>query len=127
MFDVAASAAPDCHGSASSASSVHSGSPSVRQYSPICQRGNGSPGYHLPWLRCTSPCGAHIFFSRAASAEARSRLCGPSASVVHSESTWLSIETNVGSPPTVSRTSPAASRSSTRAPSAQIAPHAASV
>ena len=96
-------------------SSGHSGCPSVRQYSPICQRGNGSPGYHLPCLRWTSPCGAHRAFSRAASSEARSRLCGPSASVVHSGSTWLSIETNVGSPPTVSRTSPAASRLSTRA------------
>lgn len=35
-------------GSANSASLVHSGRPSVRQYSAICQRGNGSPGYHLP-------------------------------------------------------------------------------
>ena len=87
------------HGSASSASLVHNGLPSARQYRPICQRGNGSPGYHLPWLRCTSPCGAHCALSRAASTEARCRLCGPSASVVHSGSTWLSMETNVGSPP----------------------------
>ena len=66
---------------------VHSGSPSVRQCSAICQRGNGSPGYHLPWPRCTRPCGAQTFLSRAASAEASSRLCGPSASVFHSGST----------------------------------------
>ena len=115
------------HGSASSASSLHSGWPSARQCSPICQRGNGSPGYHLPWLRCTRPSGAHTAFSRAASSEARSRLCGPSASVIHSSSTWLSTETNVGSPPTVSRTSASASRSSTSAPRSQIVAHAASV
>ena len=48
------------HGSASSSPSVHSGMPSVRQISPICQRGNGSPGYHLPWLRCTRPSGATL-------------------------------------------------------------------
>jgi hypothetical protein len=39
----------------------------------------------------------------------------------------LSIDTNVGSPPIVSRTSPAASRSSTRAPNAQIESQAASL
>ena len=94
------SAVRSAHGSASSASSVHSGSPSVRQCSPICQRGNGSPGYHLPWLRCTRPCGAQTRLQPARPAPMRAaRLCGPSASVVHSGSTWLSIETNVGSPP----------------------------
>ena len=46
------------HGSASSAGSDHSGTPSARQCSAICQRGNGSPGYHLPWPRCTTPPGA---------------------------------------------------------------------
>ena len=46
------------HGSASSAGSDHSGTPSDRQCSAICQRGNGSPGYHLPWPRCTTPPGA---------------------------------------------------------------------
>lgn len=35
-------------GSAKSAASFHSGLPSRRQCSAICQRGNGSPGYHLP-------------------------------------------------------------------------------
>ena len=65
--------------------------------------------------------GAHTFFSRAASSEARAfvrpvGVGGPLGIDL------VSIETNVGSPPTVSRTSPAASRSSTRAPSAQMAP-----
>ena len=43
-----ASTAASSNGSASSAGSVHSGWPSVRQISPICHRGSGSPGYHLP-------------------------------------------------------------------------------
>ena len=46
------------HGSASSSGRRQIGLPSVRHISAICQRGSGSPGYHLPWLRCTSPPGA---------------------------------------------------------------------
>ena len=61
----------------------------------------------------SAPAGPTAALSRAASSEARWRLCGPSAAVVHSSSTWLSTDTKVGSPPMVSRTSPAASRSST--------------
>ena len=34
--------------------SYHSGSPSSRQWMPSCQRGSGSPGYHLPWPWCSS-------------------------------------------------------------------------
>ena len=78
---------PPSQGSASNPGSFHSGLPSRRQCRPICQRGNGSPGYHLPWLYCTKPVGAQADFSRAVNAETRSLLCGPSASVVHSGST----------------------------------------
>ena len=39
------------NGSASRSGSSQSGSSSWRQISPICQRGEVSPGYHLPWLR----------------------------------------------------------------------------
>ncbi|SHV83088.1 Uncharacterised protein [Mycobacteroides abscessus subsp. abscessus] len=99
----------------------------MRHISPICQRGNGSPGYHFPWLRCTSPSGAQAAFSWAVSADASVRLCGPSAAVVHSSSVWLSIETKVGSPPTVNRTSRSAIRSSMTAPRARIDSHACSV
>ena len=102
------------HGSASSAASVHSGSPSVRQCSPICQRGNGSPGYHLPWLRCTRPLRCpHLLQPRARDPRPAPACAGRRRRWSTRGSTWLSIETNVGSPPIVSRTSPAASRLST--------------
>ena len=52
----------------------------------------------------------------------RRRLLGPTAAMFHSGPSMSSIETNVGSPPIVRRTSPAASRASTSCPSASIAP-----
>jgi hypothetical protein len=51
------------------------------------------------------------------------RLSTPSAATVHWADSMSSIDTNVGSPPIVSRTSPASSRASTAAPSASIAAH----
>ena len=53
-------------------------------------------------------------FSRRSSSPASSRLRGPSAAVFHSSPSMSSIETNVGSPPIVSRTSPRRSSASTR-------------
>src|SRR5581483_157609 len=46
-------------GDASSEWSRHSGTPSVRQRISICQRGSSSPGYHLPWPKCSNPFGAN--------------------------------------------------------------------
>ena len=41
-----------------SAASRQMGSPSLRQKQFKDQRGNCSPGYHLPWPKCASPDGA---------------------------------------------------------------------
>jgi hypothetical protein len=49
--------------------------------------------------------------------------CGPSAAVFHSGPSMSSIETKVGSPPIVRRTSRAQSSSSIRSPSASMAAH----
>ena len=52
---------------------------------------------------------------------------GPTAEVFHSSPAWSATETKVGSPPMLSRTSPASSLRSTSAPSASIASHCASL
>ena len=58
--------------------------PSWRQISPICQRGEVSPGYHLPG--CVEPARLSRTRSRSAAARllANSRFRGPSAATVHS-------------------------------------------
>jgi hypothetical protein len=77
----------------------------------------------LPWPKCSSPPGANRSRNRSISRAASARLCTPSAAVVHSAASTSSIDTNVGSPPIVSLTSPSASFSSTARPSASIADH----
>ena len=65
--------------------------------------------------------------SRRSSRPAKARLVGPSASVFHSGASWSVAATKVGSPPKVSRTSPAASARSTRSPAARMSCHCRSV
>ena len=60
---------------------------------------------------------------RLAISAARIRFSGPSASTVHCGDSMSSTETNVGSPPIVSRTSLATSALSTVCPSASMASH----
>jgi hypothetical protein len=108
----------ESNGSANSAGSLHSCSPSLRQISPICQRGSGSPGYHLPSLRCTRPPLAKRSASAAASRLASCRFSGPSAATVHCAEVISSLETNVGSPPIVSSRPAPSSRPSTASPNA---------
>ena len=72
-------------GSASSRGSRHRGWPSVRQLTPTCQRGSGSPGYHLPWLCCDQrPRREPARRGGSPSAVASGRLVGPSAAMFHS-------------------------------------------
>ena len=51
--------------SSSSSGSRQMGSPSRRQKQLSDQRGNCSPGYHLPWPKCDRPCGAYFSLSRS--------------------------------------------------------------
>ena len=102
------------------------GTPSVRQYTPSAQRGSGSPGYHLPWPTWSSAPDANRRINRCVSTPASSRLRGESAAMFHSGPSMSSIDTKVGSPPCVSRTSCASSSPSTRSPSASMACHSAS-
>ena len=60
----------------------HSGSPSARQMSPSAQRGSGSPGYHLPWPKCTKPFGAKRARRRFSSISPSSRFFGRQRGVV---------------------------------------------
>ena len=48
-----------------SAGSRHKGTPSRRQYSANDQRGSSSPGYHLPWPKCSRLAGAKRSRSRS--------------------------------------------------------------
>ncbi len=99
-----------------SRASRQSGCASPRQYSANAQRGSDSPGYHLPWPKCSRPPGANRSRSRPINVAASARLWGPCAAVFHSGASTSSMATNVGSPPIVSRTSPSASCSSTDSP-----------
>ncbi len=126
----AASSAPKAYGASSRANrptSSQSGRPSRRHTQAKDQRGSGSPGYHLPCPWCNRPPGAKRARSRRRRSSACRRLAGPSAVVFHSGASRSSIETNVGSPPTVSRTSPAARSRSMRSPRASMACHCSSV
>lgn len=71
--------------------------------------------------------GAKRSLRRRANTSARPRLCSPRAAVVHSGAAMSSIETKVGSPPWVRRTSRRSSLASTRLPWASICVHSSSV
>jgi len=120
-------AVPSAHGSASRVGSFHSDVPSASHCRSICQRGSGSPGYHLPWPRWTAPPTAYRLRRRSARSLASRRLSSPSASVFHWAEVMSSSATKVGSPPIVRRTSPASRRASTAAPSSSMRSHCASV
>ncbi len=86
-----------------------SAAPSRRQQQPSAQRGSDSPGYHLPWPKCSRPPGANCRFRRLMSVAGQlALLAGRAPSRFHSAPSMSSIDTNVGSPPIVSRTSPSA-------------------
>ena len=120
-------AVPGVNGSAKSSGCDHRSVPSVRQWTPSCQRGSGSPGYHLPWPAWSRPPGANASARRPVSSHDRARLSSPSAPTVHSTASMSSIDTKVGSPPSVRRTSPATRRSSTARPTASMRSHWSSV
>ena len=77
-------------------------SPSLRQKQPSAQRGSCSPGYHLPWPKCSNGPLENRSASLRNSTPASRRFSGPSASVFHSAPSMSSTDTNVGSPPMVS-------------------------
>src|SRR3989344_2516194 len=120
-----ASALVSCEGLRSSANSAgfcHAGWPSARQQIDSAQRGNCSPGYHLPWPKCRKPPWPYSARSLCTSSVAKPRLVGPRASVFHSGASRSPTATKVGSPPMVRRTSPATRSASTRSPSARPPP-----
>ena len=65
------------------------------------------PGYHLPWPKCTKPFGAEALPSAATADPSRAaRLVGPERRRCSTRrASRSSADTNVGSPPIVSRTS----------------------
>ena len=73
------------------------------------------------------PSGANRARSRSRSVAASPSFVGPTAATFHSAPSMSSSETKVGSPPMVSRTSPAARRRSTASPSVSIAAHCSSL
>ena len=72
------------------------GLPSRRQKRPSAQRGKGSPGYHLPWPKCSMPPGPKRVFKRSIKSRDSNGLVGPEASVFHSGASKSSIETKGG-------------------------------
>src|SRR3989344_5091049 len=105
-----ASALVYCEGLRSSANSAgfcHAGWPSARQQIDSAQRGNCSPGYHLPWPKCRKPPWPYSARSLCTSSVAKPRLVGPRASVFHSGASRSPTATKVGSAPIVRRTLPA--------------------
>ncbi len=71
----------------------------------------------MPWLRWINPPWANRSANAAARRLASARFSGPSAATVHCGEVMSSTETKVGSPPMVSSTPAATSRSSTFRPS----------
>ena len=107
-------------GSSSSSGYRHSGSPSRRHMIVTCQRGAGSPGYHLPSVWWATPSGAYRRRSLSARSAPFTRFSSPSADTRHIGSCVSVADTNVGSPPIVRRTSPASSAASTARPVASM-------
>ena len=100
--------------------------PSVRQKIDKAHRGSCSPGYHLPWPKCKNPPSPYWALNLCTNSVANPLLVGPRASVFHSGASLSAVATKVGSPPMVSRTSPAASFLSTSLPNSMTAAHAVS-